>query len=290
MKAVLRCLYLAFFMVLVASAGSQAQNGITQSTIDGWNKPFKPFRIIGNIHYVGTSNLACFLLTTPSGHILIDTALEQSAPILRANIAALGFKLTDIKIILSGHAHFDHVAGHADMKSASGAQVFASAADAMVIESGGTKGFHPLGSYKPVKVDRILKDGDMVSLGNTTLTAHLTPGHTEGNTTWTTTVEESGRKYNVVFAGSMSINPGVRMINNPTWPGILEAYAGSFAKLKSLPCDVFLGPHAPFFDMEAKVTKIGSGNPFVDPVGFQEYISMFEKSYRDQVARERSSK
>ena len=290
MKAVLRCLNLAFFMVLVASAGSQAQNGITQSTIDGWNKPFKPFRIIGNIHYVGTSNLACFLLTTPSGHILIDTALEQSAPILRANIAALGFKLTDIKIILSGHAHFDHVAGHADMKSASGAQVFASAADAMVIESGGTKGFHPLGSYKPVKVDRILKDGDMVSLGNTTLTAHLTPGHTEGNTTWTTTVEESGRKYNVVFAGSMSINPGVRMINNPTWPGILEAYAGSFAKLKSLPCDVFLGPHAPFFDMEAKVTKIGSGNPFVDPVGFQKYISMFEKSYRDQVARERSSK
>jgi metallo-beta-lactamase class B len=127
MKAVLRCLNLAFFMVLVASAGSQAQNGITQSTIDGWNKPFKPFRIIGNIHYVGTSNLACFLLTTPSGHILIDTALEQSAPILRANIAALGFKLTDIKIILSGHAHFDHVAGHADMKSASGAQVFASA-------------------------------------------------------------------------------------------------------------------------------------------------------------------
>jgi metallo-beta-lactamase class B len=134
----------------------------------------------------------------------------------------------------------------------------------------GPKGFHPLGSYKPVKVDRILKDGDMVSLGNTTLTAHLTPGHTEGNTTWTTTVEESGRKYNVVFAGSMSINPGVRMINNPTWPGILEAYAGSFAKLKSLPCDVFLGPHAPFLRHGGQGHEDRLRKSFCRPGGFSE--------------------
>ena len=239
---------------------------------------------------MGTSDLACFLLTTPSGHILIDTALEQSAPILRENITSLGFKVSDIRIILSGHAHFDHVAGHADMKAASGAQVFASAADAMVLESGGKKGFHPIGDYKPVKVDRIIKDKDNVKLGKWTLTAHLTPGHTEGNTTWTTTINENGKKLNVVFAGSMSINPGVRMINNPTWAGIREAYANSFATLKSLPCDVFLGPHAPFFDMEAKVPKMLSGkpNPFIDPAGYKRYIARWEKSYLEQVAKERT--
>ena len=288
----MRCLSIALIFALLNANGSSAQTGFPQSMIDAWNKPFKPFRVIGDIYYVGTSDIACFLLTTPSGHILIDTALEQSAPILRANIATLGFKLSDIKMILSGHAHFDHTAGHAAMKELTGALVLASAADAMVLESGGKKGFHPLGEYKPVKVDRVVKDGDSITLGKWVLKAHLTPGHTEGNTTWTTTVEENGKRYNVVFAGSMSINPGVRMLNNPTWPGIAEAYAGSFAKLKSLPCDVFLGPHAPFFDMEAKVAKIGSGsvNPFIDKAGYQRYIARWEKGYVDQIAKERAAK
>ena len=274
------------------SAGSSAQSGISQSMIDAWNKPFTPFRLIGDIYSVCTSDLACFVLSTPSGHILIDTALEQSAPILRSNITSLGFKLGDIKLILSGHAHFDHTAGHAAMKEATGALVLASAADALVLESGGKKGFHPIGEYRPVKVDRILRDGDSVTLGKWDLKAHLTPGHTEGNTTWTTTVEENGKRYNVVFAGSMSINPGVRMIGNPTWPGIADAYASSFARLKSLPCDVFLGPHAPFFDMEAKVAKSGSGtaNPFIDRPGFLRYIARWEKGYLEQVAKERAAK
>lgn len=291
-KSLLWCLSLIVASAFAAGGDLSAQTGVPQSMIDGWNKPFKPFRVIGDVYYVGTSDLACFLLTTPSGHILIDTALEQSAPILRSNITSLGFKLTDIKIILSGHAHFDHVAGHADMKAVTGAQVFASAADAIVLESGGTKGFHPLGDFKPVKVERIIKDGDAVSLGKWQLKAHLTPGHTEGNTTWTTTVEENGKKLNVVFAGSMSINPGVRMINNPTWPGIRDAYASSFAKLKSLPCDVFLGPHASFFDMEAKVAKVGDSNvnPFIDPQGYQRYIARWEKGYLEQVAKERAEK
>ena len=237
---------------------------------------------------MGTSDLACFLLTTPSGHILIDTALEQSAPILRENITSSGFKVSDIRIILSGHAHFDHVAGHADMKAASGAQVFASAADAMVLESGGKKGFHPIGDYKPVKVDRIIKDKDNVKLEvDTQCTSHTRSYR--GNTTWTTTINENGKKLNVVFAGSMSINPGVRMINNPTWAGIREAYANSFATLKSLPCDVFLGPHAPFFDMEAKVPKMLSGKPnlFYRPSRYKRYIAR-EKSYLEQVAKERT--
>ena len=261
--------------------------------IQAWNQPFKPFRIIGNIHYVGTSNLACYLITTPQGHILLDTALQESAPIVRANIEALGFKLKDIKVMLSSHAHFDHVAGHADMKAATGARVYATAADAVVLESGGKKGFFPLGDYKPVKVDKTLKDGEVVRLGKVAMTAHLTAGHTEGNTTWTTTVEEGGKQYNVVFVGSMSINDGVHLVNFPAWPGVAQAYAKSFQTLKALPCDVFLGPHAPFFNLEAKVKLLETNpqtNPFIDPAGYQNYIAGYEKSYHAQLQRERADK
>ena len=270
---------------------ARAQNLSDQkSLLEAWNQPFKPFRIIGNIYYVGTNNLACYLITTPGGHILIDTGMQESAPLVLANITALGYKLKYVRIILSSHAHFDHVAGHADVKAATGAQIYASEADAATLESGGTKGFHPLNSYKPVKVDRIIKDGEIVRLGSVALKAHLTPGHTEGNTTWTTTVEENGKKYDVVFAASMSINPGVRLVDNPRWPKIAEAYAKSFQKLKSLNCDVFLGPHAPFFDMENKVRRMGAearSNPFIDPEGYRNYIAAYEKSYNEQLLQER---
>ncbi|MEP7339148.1 MAG: subclass B3 metallo-beta-lactamase [Acidobacteriota bacterium] len=284
----------AILGLCLISFPAQTQNlSDRKSLLEAWNQPFKPFRIIGNIYYVGTNNLACYLITTPGGHILIDTGMEESGPLVRANIEALGYKLKYVRIILSSHAHFDHVAGHADMKAATGAQVFASAADAATLESGGTKGFHPLNAYKPVKVDRIIKDGEIVRMGNIALTAHLTPGHTEGNTTWTTTVEEGGKKYDIVFVGSMSINPGVLMVNNPTWPKITEAYAKSFQTLKSLHCDVFLGPHAPFFGMEAKVKRMKAdtkSNPFIDPDGYQNYIASYEKSYNEQVQRERTGK
>lgn len=286
------CITALCFLCLCLNTQGQTP---TQQTfpIEAWNQPFKPFRIIGNIHYVGTSNLACYLITTPQGHILLDTALQESAPIVRANIEALGFKLTDIKIILSSHAHFDHVAGHADMKAATGAKVYATAADAVVLESGGKKGFFPLGDYKPVKVDKTLKDGEVVRLGKVAMTAHLTAGHTEGNTSWTTTVEEGGKRYNVVFVGSMSINDGVHLVNFPAWPGVAEAYAKSFQTLKALPCDVFLGPHAPFFNMEAKVKLLATNpktNPFIDPAGYQNYIAGYEKSYQAQLQKERAAK
>jgi metallo-beta-lactamase class B len=256
---------------------------------DEWNQPFKPFRIIANIYYVGTNDLACYLIVTPKGNILLDTGLQDSGPIIRANIAELGFKLKDIKIILSSHAHYDHVAGHADMKRDTGAMVYASAGDAPILESGGTKSFFPLVPFKPVKVDRIVKDGGEVKLGDTTLVAHLTPGHTEGNTTWTTSVSENNKSYRVVFVGSMSINPGVHMVNFPAWPNIADVYANSFQTLKQLPCDVFLGPHARFFDMQTKVKELGTAttNPFIDPGGYQKYISSFEQAYNEQVKRER---
>jgi metallo-beta-lactamase class B len=264
-----------------------------KSLVEAWNKPVKPFRIIDKIYYVGTNFLACYLITTPGGHILIDTGMQESAPIIRANIEALGYNLKNVRIILSSHAHFDHVAGHADMVAATGARVYATEADAETLESGGTKAFHPLTPYKPVKVSRILKDGDIVRIGNVALTAHLTPGHTEGNTTWTTTVEENGKKYDVVFVGSMSINPGVRMVNYPPWPKIAEAYAKSFRILKELPCDVFLGPHGVFFNLEEKVRRMNADaktNPFIDPEGYRNYIAEYEKLYNEQLERERDDK
>ncbi len=276
---------LAFVLLLPAQPHSQ-------SVFNNWNEPFKPFQIIGNIYYVGTQGLACYIIKTNAGLILLDTALEESAPIVRANIETLGFKLKDVKIMLSSHAHYDHVAGHAAMKAATGAEVFVIKADAEILESGGQKGFHPLKPYyPPVKVDKRLKDGDVVRLGEVKMTAHHTPGHTEGNTAWTMIVEENGKKYNVVFTCSLSINPGVKMVNNPTWAGVAEAYAKSFAKLKTLPCDVFLGPHAPFFDMEEKVKRLGAQpNPFIDPQGLRQFVEMNEKNYRAQVQRERDEK
>lgn len=263
-----------------------------EAVIKEWNKPFKPFNIIGNIYYVGTSSLGCYIIKTKAGLILLDTALQESAPQLRANIEALGFKLKDVKIMISSHAHFDHVAGHADMKAATGAKVYAMKADAEIMESGGQKGFHPIKPfYKPFKVDKLLKDGETVRLGEVAMTPHLTPGHTEGNTAWSMTVEESGKKYNVVFTCSLSINPGVRMVNNPTWTGVKEAYAKSFAIMKSLPCDVFLGPHTQFFNMEEKVKRLGTQpNPFIDPQGLRNFVETNEKSYLSQIQREHDEK
>lgn len=280
-------LYLLVLALLAAFATARELNS---APLQGdWNQPFKPFQIIGNIYYVGTKGLACYVIKTNAGLILLDTALQESGPQVRANIEALGFKLKDVKIMLSSHAHFDHVAGHADMKAATGAKVYAMKADVEILESGGKKGFHPIKPfYKPVKVDKQLKDGDTVRLGDVAMTAHLTPGHTEGNTAWTMKVTENGKTYNVVFTASLSINPGVKMVNNPTWPGVAEAYAKSFAKLKTLPCDVFLGPHAPFFEMEEKVKKLGTQpNPFLDAQGLRSFVEMNEQAYHEQIKRER---
>jgi metallo-beta-lactamase class B len=201
------------------------------------------------------------------------------------SVRALGFKLEDIEIILSSHAHLDHVGGHAALKRATGAQVAAIAEDAVNLESGGAKAFHRIGSFEPVAVERRLKDGDTVTLGGVTLTAHRTAGHTEGNTAWTTTVVEDGKRLSVVFAPSMTINPGVRMANYPPWPKIAEAYAAAFKLLRGLPCDVFLAPHAGFFALNAKMSKpraAGAPNPFIDPDGYRAYLDDLEAKFVQQ--------
>ena len=270
-------------VVLITGSAAPEQSDLTAVA---------PFKIAGNLYYVGTSDPTAFLFTSNAGHILVDTTYERSAPLVADSIRALGFKLEDVRVILSSHAHLDHVGGHALMKKLTGAQVVATAQDAVNLESGGAKAFHQVGGFPPVTVDRRLKDGDTVQLGGTTLTAHLLPGHTEGNTAWTTTVDENGRRYGVLIAPSMSINPGVKMVNNPAWPGVADAYRSSFTRLKAMRCEIFLGPHAGFFDLPAKRKRqqAGTADAFVDPPGYLAFLDSLEKKYLDQVQQERAGR
>jgi metallo-beta-lactamase class B len=277
-------------LVTVASC-SAVQHGVPIS-MTSWNRPVESFRIAGNIHYVGTSNMALFLLTTPSGHILLDTGFEDGVPRLRRNIEALGFRFEDIKIVLSSHAHIDHVQAHELVRRLTHARVFASAEDALVIRTGGKHewAYGNSFSWPPCPVDVIVRDGDRVELGGTTLVAHLTPGHTRGATTWTTTVEDEGRRLSVVFFPSANVPPGVRLLGNPDYPRAVSDFEHSFAVWKSLPCDLFLGAHGEFFDVESKRKRQKSGaapNPFIDPAGYKRVIAEAEQNFRDVVTSER---
>ncbi len=258
------------------------------------SQPYPPHRMIGNIYYVGTNDVTSFLITTPKGHILIDSGYEQTVPIIEAAVGRVGFKMSDIKILLNSHAHIDHVAGMVAIKGLTGAQLFASEADARVIESGGDFDFRFTKQYRWPKcaVDRRIKDLEKVELGGVTLVAHLTPGHTAGATTWTMLVKDGDKTYNVVFLPSATINPGVTLrpdIGGYTRPGLAEDYAASFKVWRGLPCDVFLGAHAAFFAMQQKYeTPRGSaaGSPYIDPAGYQKHLDLMEKRFRDQLAAE----
>jgi metallo-beta-lactamase class B len=256
-----------------------------------WNRPFAPFRIVGNIHYVGTNQIAIFLLTTPSGHILIDSGFEANVPRLRQNVEALGFHFADIKVLLFSHAHIDHVQGHALVRQLTGARVVASAGDAPTIASGGQHewAYGDAFAWPPCPVDQIVADGESIELGGTVLTAHLTPGHTRGAVTWTTTVEERGRSLAVVFYASGTVPPGARLLDNPVYPEAVAAYEHSFALWKALPCDVFLGSHGSFFDLERKwrLLERGDRDAFIDPRGYQTAIALAERKFRAEVEHER---
>jgi metallo-beta-lactamase class B len=226
------------------------------------NKQFPPHKVIGNIYYIGTESLASFLVTTPEGHILINTDYERTVPTLRDSVEKLGFKFADIKIILGSHAHGDHQEGDAMAKELTGAKVMAMAEDVPALEK-----MMPGG--KPHPIDRVLHDGDEVTLGGTTLVAHLTPGHTRGCTTWTMKVKEGSGTYNVVIIGSVGVNPGFQLVNNKQTPQIAEEYKQAYKVLRSLPCDVPLGSHPAMFNLAEKYAKIGKGaNPYIDPQGY----------------------
>src|SRR6266852_7517664 len=189
-----------------------------------WTEPFPPFRIAGNLDYVGSKDLASYLITTPQGHILINSDLETSVPLIRASVEKLRFKFGDIRILLISHAHWDHDGGSAAIKKLTGATYMVMDGDASVVESGGKTDFHygnqPASLYPPTNVDRVLHDGDEVKLGSVTLVAHLTPGHTKGCTTWTMKVQETGKIYDVVIVGSPNVNEGYKLVMNSSYPQI----------------------------------------------------------------------
>ncbi len=253
--------------------------------------PTKPFQIIGNVYYVGQTNNAIpgsddasFLITTRDGHILLDTSEEEMLPQLRANIEKLGFKLADIKYLIHSHSHSDHVAGDADFKKmVPGLKLVASALDAEVIESGGKADFDTSrAQFKPAKVDRIIKDGEKLELGGVSMVARVTAGHTKGCTTWTTVVEDAGRKLNAVFVCSARISEGMNLVNNPRYPAIAADFRKTFATLKELPVDVFFASHAFFFNMVGKAKMLESKpkqNPFIDPQGFKDFVTLNEKNF-----------
>jgi metallo-beta-lactamase class B len=264
-----------------------------QATGGSPRDPFVPFRVIGNIHYVGSSNAGAFLITTSEGHILIDSGYPRTEAWVRESIEKLGFRVSEIKLLLNTHAHADHVGGHAQFKEWTGARMLISEADQPVLADGGRSDFRSDGRelWRPITADGTIRDGQEVRLGNVRLVAHLTPGHTRGNTTWTTTVDDGGRKYNVVFVGSMGLNRQVPLVGNTKYATIADDYARSFAALKRLPCDVFFAFHASHYNMaekKARLDKQPEPNPFVDPQGFRDYIEKNERAFLDQLAKERA--
>ena len=277
------------------AAGQRAPLPAQAANSPDWMEPFEPFRIADNLYYVGTRGLANYLVTTPQGHILVNSDLEENVPMIRASVEKLGFKFSDIKILVINHAHWDHDAGSATIKRLTGASYAVMDSDVAVVQTGGQADFHygnePILRYAPSTADRVLHDGDRVSLGGMTLVAHKTPGHTKGNATWTVRVTDQGKAYDAVIVGSWNVNPGYRLVNNATYPGIAEDYERTFRALKALKCDIFLGAHGSYFDMEKKVARLAAGgpNPFIDPAGYTQAVEERERAFRAELARQKSA-
>jgi metallo-beta-lactamase class B len=261
-----------------------------------WTRPFPPFRIVGNLYYVGSYDLATYLITTPQGNILINTGVDDTAKQIKARVEQLGFKLSDTKILTATHGHFDHVAGMAELKRMTGARLIVAEQDKELFETGGRADFRfgdtPSTHFEPVKVDSTFKDSDTISLGGTVLTAHHHPGHTKGATSFTLDVPENGKTYRVVIANMGSINPGVTVNGMPKYPNIADDYARTFKAQKDMAIDIWLASHASQFKLHEKYKPGDPYNPdrFVDPQGFKAAVEQLEKTYRDQLARERERK
>lgn len=255
------------------------------------DEAFPPHKVIGNVYYVGSRDLATYLITTPEGHLLINSGFEETVPLIRDAVEKLGFKLTDVKYLLASHAHSDHVAGHAALKKLTGAKVLVMRGDAEVIRSGGVGQYLYSDSRWPAcEVDQVLDDGDEVKLGGTTLVARRTPGHTRGCTTWTWQAKDGDNKYDVVVIGSPNVNPGYKLVGNKEYPEIADDFAKTFKLLKSFPCDVFLGAHGEYYGMAAKYERIKEKeHPFVDPKGYKEYVDLKEKAFQKTLAEQKGT-
>ncbi len=275
---------------LAVAALSTATPAFAQTN---WNKPTEPFHIAGNIYYVGTEGLGAYLFTGPKGHVLLDGATPQGAPIIEANIAKLGFKLSDVKILLNSHAHFDHSGGLAQLKKNTGAQLAVMDGDVSAIEGGfylGSEDSKTMGA-PPVKVDRVLKDGDKVSLEGIELTANLTPGHSRGCTSWGAKTTEAGKTYDVLVFCSATV--AANRITPPLqYAGIVEDYRATFAKVKTMKADIPLAPHPEFFGLlekNAKAKAAKSQAAFVDPGALGTLIAKLENDF-ETTLKERTAK
>jgi metallo-beta-lactamase class B len=278
-------------LVFIASSSVALAQADPQSR--AMNQPVPPFRILGNLYYVGASEVTSFLITTPEGHLLLDGGFAETAPQIERNIAQLGFQLRDVKFLLNSHAHFDHAGGLAELKKWTNATVAVTWPDAELLHRGGHGDFR-FGdklTFPPVKIDRIISDGESIELGGQKMTAHLTPGHTKGNTTWTTQITADGKRYNVVFAGSMTSLDYI-LAGREAYPGIAADFEKSFATLKRLPCDVFLSCHGSFFSFKEKRERLLRGekpNPFIDPEGYQIFIAEYQKEFREKLEKQKQT-
>jgi metallo-beta-lactamase class B len=249
-----------------------------------FHRELPPFKIAGNLYWVGTADLSVYLINTPQGNILINSDFPEDLPVVKKNIDRMGFKYADTKIILASHAHNDHDAAVGIIKKETGARLMIMDADVASTES--------TGQGRPgAKVDRVLHDGDTVELGGSKLTAHLTPGHTKGCTTWTMQVDDGGRKLNAVIIGSANVNAGTLLVGNKNYPQIADDYLKTFKVLKSLPVDLFLGAHGNNFGLLAKYPKMkpGGPNPFIDPAGYKTYIADREAAFMKEWERQKKN-
>ena len=272
MKSILRVVLL----LLTSPIAAMAQGN------PDWHAQFPAFRIAGNLYYVGTADLAVYLVRTPQGNILINSDFAEDVPTVRKSIEQLGFKYSDTKIVLISHAHGDHDEGVGQIQKDTGARVMVMEGDVAEVQS--TAPGRP-----GAKVERTLHDGDKVELGGSTLVAHLTPGHTRGCTTWSMQVDEGGKKLNAVIIGSPNVNPGYILAGNKNYPAIAQDYEKTFKVLKSLPVDLFLGAHGAYFGMKAKYErmKAGGANPFIDPAGYHAYVAEREAAFRKEWERQK---
>ena len=277
-----------FFCVLLCCAPAYAQ--INDEESRSWNEPVKPHRVIGNVYYVGAKEVSSFLIVTPKGHILLDSGFNETVPHIQKNVAQLGYRFEDIKILINSHAHYDHAGGFASLKQLTKATLVASRSDAELLARGGRNDFAwgDRFAFQPVTADKLIDDGDRIELGGIVLTAHFTPGHTKGATTWTTKVKDGAKEYDVVFVSSSSV-PGYKLVGNEKYPTIVQDYERAFRVLRSLPCDVFLAPHGSSYFMLQKLKRLEAGekgNPFIDPDGYRLYVERTEKAFRDELARQ----
>jgi metallo-beta-lactamase class B len=288
----LLCSIAAVLAMAVAANTAPLQNASTLTSAD-WTRPYPAFRLIGNVYWVGTYDLATYLITTRDGHILINTGMKETVPEIVKGVTALGFRMSDVKILTATHAHWDHVAGLAELKRLTNASLAMAEGDAEVLESGGKSDFRwgsdPGTHFDPVRVDRRVRPGEQITLGDVTLTAHHHPGHTRGATSFTFDVTEDGKTLRVGIMNMGSINPGVTLSGMPGYPTIGSDYARTFAAQKALQLDVFFASHASQFRMHAKYKAGDAYSPtrFIDPAGYLAAVGNLERAFQAQLAREK---